>query len=86
MYAPEKLLKEAIDRCAEDCEKSGFNVLPLFNRHVYALKSIKLAENAPRHKDPYDRMLVAQAKVEGMKFLTHDSKIPYYNEECVIFV
>ena len=38
------------------------------------------------HKDPFDRMLICQAKSEGMKLLTHDSLIPYYEEDCIISV
>lgn len=30
--------------------------------------------------------MVAQAKAEGMVFVTHDSLIPHYNEKCVMFV
>ncbi|OWV25788.1 twitching motility protein PilT, partial [Fibrobacter sp. UWB1] len=37
-------------------------------------------------KDPFDRILICQAKVEGMKLMTHDSLIPYYNESCVLSV
>ena len=40
----------------------------------------------PPHKDPFDRILLAQAKSEGMKFMTHDTLIPYYNESFVISV
>ncbi len=31
-------------------------------------------------------MLLAQAKSEGMEFMTHDSMIPYYNEPFIISV
>lgn len=30
------------------------------------------------HKDPFDRMLVAQAQAEGLLLMTSDSKIPLY--------
>lgn len=32
------------------------------------------------------KILLAQAKSEGMKFMTHDILIPYYNESFVISV
>ena len=48
---------------------------------------IHYAENAKKtHKDPFDRMLIAQAKSEGMFFMTHDSLIPNYNEDFIISV
>ena len=53
---------------------------------LHALETITRAANAPRHNDPFDRMLVAQAKAENMSFLTHDTLIPYYEEKCIIFV
>ncbi len=37
-------------------------------------------KDAPPHKDPFGRILLAQAKSERMKFMTHDTLIPYYNE------
>ena len=34
--------------------------------------------------DPFDRLLLAQAKVENLSFITHDSLIPAYGEKCII--
>ena len=47
---------------------------------------IDTTENAPPHHDPFDRMLIAQAKAENMSFLTHDASLPYYEEKCIISV
>ena len=55
------------------CRDAGFLTLDMRERHVHTLETIARAENAPRHNDPFDRMLVAQAKAENMSFLTHDS-------------
>lgn len=71
---------------AEGCRQNGFHVFPLLERHVYALETIKRPKDAPPHNDPFDRMLLAQAKSEGMKLLTHNSLIPNYNETCIISV
>ena len=43
-------------------------------------------ENAPEHKDPFDKLLLSQAILEKMSFLTHDKKFSDYNEDCVIIV
>ena len=69
---------------AKGCDENGFTALPVLNRHTFALETLKRSENAPRHNDPFDRIMLAQAKAEGMRFLTHDSLIPYYNEPFVI--
>ena len=68
------------------CEENGFIPLPIFNKHTIAVETLVRAKNAPQHKDPFDRILLAQAKTEGMKFMTHDSLIPYYNELFIISV
>lgn len=71
---------------AEGCEANGFISLPIYNRHVVELETLVRPKNAPPHKDPFDRILLAQAKSEAMKFITHDTLIPYYNEPFVISV
>ncbi len=66
------------------CESNGYVVLPILNEHVSALETLKRSENAPKHNDPFDRIMVAQAKAEGLMFLTHDALIPYYDESFII--
>ena len=56
------------------------------NKHVFTLETIKRKEGVPPHHDPFDRLLIAQAKAEKMSFLTHDSLIPYYEEQCIVQV
>src|SRR5574344_423939 len=60
------------------CEMSGFHRLSIRDLHVVSF------ENLPAiHTDPFDNMLVAQAKSEGMSFLTHDEILRSYGEEFV---
>lgn len=68
------------------CEENGYKVLPVFNYHTFVLDSLKRPDNAPKHNDPFDRILICQSKAEGMKFLTHDSLLLTYNEGCIIYV
>ena len=69
------------------CNLADLIHLPLTAEHVTLLGSLKYSENAKKpHKDPFDRMLLAQAKSEGMFFMTHDSLIPNYNEDFIISV
>lgn len=82
---PDKVIVNA-ERMVEWCEETGFKQLPVVGRHTFLLKTLQRDQNAPPHSDPFDRILLAQAKAENMKFLTHDSLIPYYNEECIISV
>lgn len=85
MTHPETFLYSG-HQLAEGCAANGFIALPIMERHVFALETLHRSENAPQHNDPFDRIMLAQAKIEGMKFLTHDAMLPYYNEPCVVSV
>lgn len=68
------------------CIKAGFTPLPIENHHVLAVSGLKRKEGEPPHNDPFDRILIAQAKTEDMTFITHDSLLAGYGEECVMTV
>lgn len=55
-------------------QENGLNILPILLPHIYALSDL---EN--HHNDPFDRLLIAQAKTESMMLLTMDSKIRVYS-------
>ena len=82
---PDKMFLNAA-RFLSLCVESGFEMLPLIDKHILSLDTLQRAEGAPPHKDPFDKMLIAQAKSEDMVFLTHDGMLPYYNEACVRLV
>lgn len=52
---------------------------PLF-REGHGLETLERPEDAPPHHDPFDRIMLAQVKVDGLKFMTRDSLILYYHE------
>ena len=61
--------------------------LPVLPEHAVFLKTLSYSSDAPRpHKDPFDRMLISQAKAENMVFLTHDELLPFYKEPCVVLI
>ena len=68
------------------CQKARYQMLPVCDNHAYALETLQRAEGAPMHKDPFDRIMIAQAKVEGMSFVTHDLMLRDYLEDCIISV
>ena len=74
---------QAIDVYAQE---AGFQGLPLHDRHIFALSSLYRPDTAKPHKDPFDRLLICQAKCENMVFLTHDTLLADYNEPCVCLV
>ena len=74
-------------RFEEMCKLAGYSFLETKCNHAIMVETLKHADNAPReHRDPFDRLLLAQAKAENMFFLTHDELIPFYNESCIVSV
>jgi PIN domain nuclease of toxin-antitoxin system len=58
---------------------NGWEELHIDSRHTLAVSDLK-----PIHKDPFDRMLVAQANVEGIELLTADAKVAAYDGPIVL--
>ncbi len=55
-------------------ERHDFRELPMRGVHC------EVAAMLPRHhKDPFDRLLIAQARVEGLILVTHDEAIARYD-------
>lgn len=54
--------------------ENGYVELPVTSAHTLAL-----AHLPPIHRDPFDRILIAQAQVEGFLLLTVDATILQYN-------
>ena len=52
---------------------NGYSELPISSEHVVAIDTLP-----PIHKDPFDRVLVAQALVEGITLLTTDAVVAGY--------
>ena len=57
----------------EVLDSQAFDELPLTVDHAH-----RLAELPPLHRDPFDRMLVAQAMAERLTIVTRDPDIPRY--------
>ena len=68
---PRRTLEEAV-------EDSGFEELPVRLRHGVALAAVPLL-----HRDPIDRMLVAQATAEGLTLVTRDSIFDDYDVKVI---
>jgi PIN domain nuclease of toxin-antitoxin system len=52
---------------------NGLVILPVRLPHVFALDGLPF-----HHKDPFDRMLIAQALSENLPFVTHDAVMSQY--------
>ena len=54
-------------------ELNGFALLPITHRHCATLLTLPF-----HHRDPFDRLLLAQAKAEGMTLVTNDGQFGPY--------
>lgn len=52
---------------------NGYSELPVRSEHAVAVDGLPML-----HKDPFDRLLVAQAGVEGITLLTSDALVAQY--------
>lgn len=62
----------------EQIELSGFSALPITIEHGLAAGALP-----PHHGDPFDRMLIAQAKAEGLTIVTRDRDFEPYGVEIL---
>ncbi len=58
----------------EVLDRQPFEMLAITAEHAYEIGNLPLI-----HRDPFDRMLAAQAKVEAMTLLTRDSHLKMYD-------
>jgi len=58
---------------------NNFVPLPISVSHVLTLQSLPA-----HHKDPFDRVLIAQAVHEGLTLVTRDENIQKYSVSCIV--
>ena len=59
-----------VERFEEEIEKPGFRLLPISVPHVRLAGLMQ-----SNHRDPFDRLLAAQASVEGLTLVSSDPKM-----------
>ncbi|MDM8569491.1 type II toxin-antitoxin system VapC family toxin [Thiotrichales bacterium HSG1] len=62
----------------EQCLHNGIRILPIEQKHIFELSKLPFF-----HKDPFDRLLIAQAMVEQIPIVTADSLFTQYSVEVV---
>jgi PIN domain nuclease of toxin-antitoxin system len=70
-----KKLEIDLNQMVEAIESSGFSELPITARHAATVLTLP-----DIHRDPFDRILVAQALSEPLTFLTVDSNLKGYSK------
>lgn len=64
---------------AEGVAESGFERLPIDFAHAEAAGALP-----PLHRDPFDRLLVAQARVEDLVLVTRDERLAAYDVKVLM--
>lgn len=74
-------LRAALPELIEmQARENGLNMLPIELSHIYDLSQLPC-----HHNDPFDRLLIAQARIESMVLVTVDRKISLYDVEVLSF-
>ena len=58
--------------------RTGITPLPVHHRHA-----LRVATLPPKHRDPFDRLLVAQAQIEKVPILSADRSFDLYDVEVL---
>lgn len=75
--------KTSVGISAEDAAMefaaSDFSILSLRPSHTSAVEIL-----GEGHGDPFDRMLIAQSQVEGLRLMTHDRIVAAYSDQVLL--
>ena len=71
-------LRTALAQVVTDQQQNGVTLLPITLPHILALQNLPL-----HHKDPFDRLLIAQAQSEGANLLSKDSEATSYEVKVI---
>ena len=61
--------------------ETGFTELPILSDHCHLVTNLPL-----QHKDPFDRLLVAQCEVLSTTLLTRDRALPQYSPKIQLLI
>lgn len=65
---------DAPDELPERVESMGFELMPVTAEHAWSVRSLP-----DHHRDPFDRLLIAQAQLERMPIVTADPAFASYD-------
>jgi PIN domain nuclease of toxin-antitoxin system len=67
------ILKRTPKQIVDSLTENYYRMLDIRAKHIYELYDLQTV-----HRDPFDRIMVAQAKSEGMVLLTTDKSLSHY--------
>ena len=69
----------------EYCTAAGYELIHIAPSHILAVRNLRIREGRTlSNLDPFDRLLIAQAKAEECVLLSHDRNFENYLEKCVL--
>ncbi len=66
------------DLVSQQCTTNHIDLLPIEPSHIYALEHLPF-----HHKDPFDRILIAQSFITSFLFISKDAKFEPYPITCI---
>ena len=67
-------LEFSITQIEELCKQKDISILPIASKHLDELKKLP-----NHHNDPFDRLIICQARTENLTIITRDTIIPKYS-------
>jgi len=58
----------------EQCINNGLQLFPIETQHIFALAELPL-----HHKDPFDRLILIQSKLDNLKLASADTVFEHYD-------
>ena len=71
-------LKKTISEVEENCYQQGIEIIPIKSSHLDETVNLPLFDD---HKDPFDRMIIATSKIEGLTLISTDGVIRAKKDE-----
>jgi PIN domain nuclease of toxin-antitoxin system len=62
---------------------SRVDALAMIALPVYLSHALRVAELPPHHRDPFDRLLIAQSQIEHLPLMTADATLAEYDVEII---
>ena len=60
--------------------ETGYRLIEMTAEHAIASETIAVA-----HPDPFDRLLLAQSKIERLQIFTRDERLTQYDDRAILF-
>lgn len=71
-------IKSSFDKIIDFCNENQIDILPITFEHILELNKLDF-----HHRDPFDRLIIAQAAAEKLTVITKDENFHFYKIKCL---